>query len=99
MTEPSLALYWRTVRHLRGAQLGCLVRRRVFGRRTLAKHVGGPAQLRWLPHAPEFPEWNPSWSRYQRALANTSRTRKQGDGASIRAMDVLSQPLARRCNR
>ena len=63
MTEPSLALYWRTVRHLRGAQLGCLVRRRVFGRRTLAKHVGGPAQLRWLPHAPEFPEWNPSWSR------------------------------------
>src|SRR5437899_3665399 len=30
-TRPSWGVYWRTLRHLRGSQLGCLVRRRLLG--------------------------------------------------------------------
>src|SRR6266699_3091816 len=63
LTRPSLGVYWRTLRHLRGSQLVCLVRRRLFEGGGPVNPARAQARLRMPPRPPKFAEWKPVWSR------------------------------------
>lgn len=62
MTRPTLGTYWRTVRHLRWAQLAALAQRRMLPRYKLRGWKPAPVTLRKISLPPAFPDW-------QRALA------------------------------
>jgi len=57
VTRPTLGTYWRTLRHLRGAQLAALAQRRISLPNTLRTWKPFPAALRKILPAQAFPEW------------------------------------------
>src|SRR5207302_5562012 len=56
LTAPTLGTYWRTVRHLRGAQLAALAQRRVLQRETLRRWKSVPVVLQKVSPPAAFPE-------------------------------------------
>jgi uncharacterized heparinase superfamily protein len=63
LKSPTVATYWRTLRHLRWSQLGYLALRRVLPRSTSPAEVKSPISLRELPAPCRFMEWQPEASR------------------------------------
>src|ERR1039458_6532196 len=63
LKSPTVATYWRTLRHLRWSQLGYLALRRVLPRSTSPAEVKSPISLRELPAPWPFMEWQPQASR------------------------------------
>ena len=60
VTRPTVGTYWRTVRHLRWAQLAALVQRRMLRRNKLQGWKPAPVALRKVSAPPIFPEWQPA---------------------------------------
>lgn len=60
---PTAATYWRTLRHLRGSQLGYLALRRVLPRASSPSKVKAPLGLRDFPGAWPFMDWQPESAR------------------------------------
>ena len=57
VTTPGVGTYWRTVRHLRWAQLAALAQRRMLPRHKLRGWKPAPVTLRKVSPPPTFPEW------------------------------------------
>src|SRR5208337_3201506 len=60
VTRPTLGTYWRTVRHLRWAQLAAQAQRRMLPRNTLRGWKPAPVALQKVSPPPAFPEWQPA---------------------------------------
>jgi len=60
VTQTSLGTCWRTVRHLRWAQLAALAQRRMLRRNSLRRWKPAPVALRKVSPPLTFPEWEPA---------------------------------------
>ena len=66
VARPTLGVYWRTLRHLGGAQLGYLAARRFWARSSRPRRLAGPVTLVKLARVPDsaaWREWRPAVAR------------------------------------
>ena len=66
VARPTLGVYWRTLRHLGGSQLGYLAARRLWPRFSAPRRAAGRVALAKLARALDssaWPEWRPAAAR------------------------------------
>lgn len=90
--RPTLATYWRTLKHLRLTQLAFLVRRRLLPTNNIPRCDGVEVRVRPLHPPPTFPEWQPTTARQMLA---SGRIDFSAPAAPIPALSWSERELSR----